>query len=302
MITKKIIALVVLLAVFLVAIFYINEANNKKEVIAPVSDYKNASYFINGEKIDLVNGVFEKESAPGSASKDITKYFGNEVMKDLNNDGHKDVAFLLTQETGGSGTFFYVVAALNTESGYVGSHGVLLGDRIAPQTTESGEGNSIVVNYVDRAFGEPMSTQPSVGKSLRLILDPVTMQFGEVANNFEGEADPARMDLSMKTWKWVRAEYSDGSVVSPKKDSFSITLKEDGTFSASTDCNGLGGKYSADSASLSFKDSISTLMYCEDSQESEFLKIIENTESYEFTSKGELVLNLKSETGVVYFK
>lgn len=301
---KKIISIVALIVVVLITVFYINKVNNnEKEVITPVvSDYKNTSYIINGEKIDFKDGMFEKESAPGSASKDTTKYFGNEVRKDLNGDGREDITFLITQESAGSGNFFYVVAALNTENGYVGSNAVLLGDRIAPQTTESGEGSSIIVNYMDRAFGEPMTTRPSVGKSLRLILDPATMQFGEVANDFEGEADSSKMELSMKTWNWVRAEYKDGKTIVPKSDSFGITFKEDGTFSATTDCNGVAGKYLTKDSSLMFSDSLSTLMYCEGSQESDFLKIIENTDGYKFTSKGELILNMKSNEGSVYFK
>jgi hypothetical protein len=107
------------------------------------------------------------------------------------------VAFLLTYEPGGSGTFFYVAAALNTPDGYAGSEAFLLGDRIAPQSTNIDEGltargtyrqNVIVVNYADRLPGEPFTTSPSIGKSVWLKLDPDTMRFGEVAQNFEGEA------------------------------------------------------------------------------------------------------------------
>jgi hypothetical protein len=98
----------------------------------------------------------------------------------------------MTFNTGGTGTFFYVVAALNTVNGYVGSQGLLLGDRIAPQTTEMSQNprhvNVIVVNYADRKPGEPMVTEPSVGKSIWIKLDPKIMQFGEVVQNFEGES------------------------------------------------------------------------------------------------------------------
>ena len=169
-------------------------------MIAPVQggvDEKNATYEINGQKITLVKGVSEVADIPDSASQTVTRYFGNEVRHDLNDDGREDVAFLLTQETGGSGTFFYVVAALNTPNGYTGSQGFLLGDRIAPQTTHMDEGqtvegrtrkNVIVVNYAVRNPGEPFTTRPSLGKSVWLKLDPATMQFGEVAQNFEGES------------------------------------------------------------------------------------------------------------------
>ena len=155
--------------------------------------YKDATYTINGQKITLVNGSAETEAAPGSVSKLVTKYFGNEVVHYINNDGRDDVVFLLTQSGGGSGTFYYVVGALNTPDGYVGTAGLLLGDRIAPQTTEIGKnlgaGNLIVVNYAGRNPGESFAVAPSVAKSIWLLLDTKTMQFGEVVQNFEGESN-----------------------------------------------------------------------------------------------------------------
>jgi len=80
---------------------------------APRSDHKNTEYSIGGRTIWLVDGAAEAAAAPGSAARVVTRYFGNEVRGDLNADGREDVAFLLTQETGGSGTYFYAVAALN---------------------------------------------------------------------------------------------------------------------------------------------------------------------------------------------
>jgi len=268
-----------------------------------VSDYKNATYTINGESIQLVNGVSEKETAPGSASKTITRYFGNAVNYDFDEDGREDVVFLLTQETGGSGTFYYVVAALNRVEGYRGSQALLLGDRIAPQTTEMGTGNVVIVNYAERAPGESFAVPPSVGKSLWLKLDTTTMQFGEVVQNFEGEADPSRMSLGMKTWKWISAQGSDNKVMVPKRaDAFTLTFKDGGLFSATTDCNGVGGKYTVNNQKITFNEMMSTLMYCEESQEAEFNRLLSETESYHFTSKGELVFELKQNGGSALFR
>lgn len=192
---KKLIYVLVGAAV-IAGVFYTLRVNvPEKEEVAMIADPKNAAYTIDGRSIQLVDGVSEIESAPGSASKIVTRYFGNEVRHDLNDDGREDIVFLLTQSTSGTGTFFYVVAALNMPTGYVGSHGLLLGDRIAPQTTELSRNpnhqNVIVVNYADRKPGEPFSAQPSVGKSIWLKLDLALMQFGEVVQNFEGESAAA---------------------------------------------------------------------------------------------------------------
>lgn len=151
------------------------------------ADYKDGTYIIDGQPVTLTDGRAEAESAPGSASKTVTQYFGNEATGDLNGDGVADIAFLVTRTTGGSGTFYYVVAAITTSEGYIGTSAASIGDRIAPQTTEIRDGK-LIVNYADRNPGESFAVQPSAGKSLVLKLDTVTMQFGEVVQNFEGES------------------------------------------------------------------------------------------------------------------
>ncbi|HUS62637.1 MAG TPA: hypothetical protein VMY34_10605, partial [Acidimicrobiales bacterium] len=82
---------------------------------------KDATYLVDGRAITLKDGNSDIEAAPGSASRIVTRYFGNEAKGDLNGDGLEDVGLLITHSPGGSGTFFYVVAALRTASGYVGT-------------------------------------------------------------------------------------------------------------------------------------------------------------------------------------
>lgn len=126
---------------------------------------------------------------------------------------------------------------------------------------------------------------------------------GLVVENFEGEADPNRMKLTMKPWNWVNTLLNDGTNITPKvENKFSITFKEDGTFSATTDCNGVGGNYVTKDSYIVFSQMMSTLMYCEDSQESKFIEFLTNTSNFHFTSKGELVLDLKFDSGSAIFK
>lgn len=150
--------IIVLIVIALVGTFY--------WLADTAKDYKDIEYIIDGTRIKLNNTT--------------TKYFGNEVRTDLNNDGREDVAFLITHQPGGSGTFYYLVAALNTARGYVGSEAYVLGDRIAPQTTEVGANKTTIVNYADRAASEPFSTPPSHGKSVRLSFDSQMLQFKKV--------------------------------------------------------------------------------------------------------------------------
>ncbi len=124
-----------------------------------------------------------------------------------------------------------------------------------------------------------------------------------VVDNFEGEADPSRMNLQMKTWTWISALYNDGREIKPlKPNEFTLTFSQDGTFSVSTDCNSGGGKYTDNGSKITLKDIISTEMFCEGSQEVEFNQLLANSTSYHFTSKGELILDLKFDSGSVVFK
>ena len=269
---------------------------------APRSDHKNTEYTIAGRTIWLVDGVAEVAAAPGSAARVVTRYFGNEVRGDFNGDGREDVVFLLTQETGGSGTFFYAVAALNLERGYVGSEGTLLGDRIAPQTTALRPDGIVVVTYADRAPGESFSTAPSVGKTIWLKLNPTTLQLGEVVQDFEGEADPDFMELGMKTWVWIRAVDGGNDIVPRQADAFTLTF-EGGMFSATTDCNRVRGGYTTQGREFMFAETMAaTRMFCADSQETVFTQLLARTASYTFTSRGELVLQLRDGAGSMTFR
>ncbi len=139
---------------------------------------QNATYVINGQPVTLVNGKAEQPAAPGSAEKIVTQYFGNAVEIDLNSDGKMDSGFLLTQTTGGTGTFFYVAAATQNPDGtYQGTNAIFLGDRIAPQSTHVDPNHpaQFIVNYADRAPGQPMSAQPTQGVSKTFKLDNGTL-------------------------------------------------------------------------------------------------------------------------------
>jgi hypothetical protein len=184
--------LIVFGLLLLVGGFFVLNSYIYSEKQAAVADYKNTEYVIDGERIKLENGTAKTKAAPGSASEIVTRYFGNELKTDLDGDGREDVVFILTQQTGGSGTFFYAVAALNTEGGYVGSDGYFLGDRVAPQSTTPSPNPRhkyvVVFNFADRAPSDPMTVEPSVGKSAYLKLDRTSMRWGIVEPDFEGES------------------------------------------------------------------------------------------------------------------
>lgn len=171
-----ILIIVALLIIGLAFYFYFPESTSplpapvSTPISVPKGNYKNITVRINGESVTLIDGNAETEADPGSFTKISTEYFGNEVRGDFNKDSFEDVAFLVTQETGGTGTFCYIVVALGTQQGYEGTNAIFLGDRIAPQTTEFKDG-LIIVNYADRKPDEPMYVSPSVGVTKYFKID-----------------------------------------------------------------------------------------------------------------------------------
>lgn len=294
------------------------------EEVTKESDPKNLTYDIAGEAVTLVDGKSTVPAAPGSAQVVTTQYFGNELTVDIDADGVDDTVFLLTQDGGGSGTFFYLAAARKTVDGYVGTEAVFIGDRIAPQNITRGTATgTVVVNYADRAPGESFAVPPSIGKSLVLTFNATNNEWGELVVDFEGESavpavsggsapapeptlvvDPApTAALTAKTWHWVEARYEDGRVVTPERaGAFTLTFNADGSFGITTDCNGGGGSYTSKNGTLTLGDMMSTLMFCEGSQEGEYQQLLGAVSDYHFTAAGELILDLKFDSGTMLFK
>ncbi len=141
------------------------------------TDYKTGRYLISGTPMQLgMNGV---------------RYFGNEVLADIDNDGDQDVAFLITQERGEDGVRFFLAGALKEEGGYRGSQAMMIGDNIAPQTTEWRDG-LVLINFAERRANEPLTTPPHMGRSIYAKYSPTANDFGEVVQNFEGESANGR--------------------------------------------------------------------------------------------------------------
>jgi hypothetical protein len=167
--------LVIVIACAIVGGYFFGTSHPATPVaIAPQSasrtlDPLNTTYIIDGIPVTLVDGKSAQSAAPGSAETITTQLFGAPVLGDVNGDGVNDAAVILVQTGAGSGTFYYAAVAVATSTGTVGTNAVLLGDRIAPDTTQIANG-IVTVNYADRKPTDPMSTPPSVGVSKYLVV------------------------------------------------------------------------------------------------------------------------------------
>ncbi len=172
---KTLLGLLLVIAIGIGGFYAFNEYiyDQKQQVVA--MDYKNTEFIIEGKRVKLDNGRAEIATVPEGQGT-IIAYFGNEARGDMNRDGIEDVAFLVTSDGGGTGTFYYVGVALQSaELQYYGTNMILLGDRIHPQTTEFRDGQ-LIVNYGARKATDAMTDEPTVGVSRYFVVETGTLR------------------------------------------------------------------------------------------------------------------------------
>jgi heat shock protein HslJ len=114
--------------------------------------------------------------------------------------------------------------------------------------------------------------------------------------------DPA--SIKEITWVWERTIMVDEKEIVPvKAGTYSVFFSTDGRVTGQTSCNGFGGDYEIGLGGfISFGPFMSTLMYCEGSQEAEFSQAVTNSDRYALNSEGKLVLTMKDGGLVVLSK
>ncbi len=118
---------------------------------------KNAEYQSElpaSKKAKLVNGKYEAEIAPGSASKINIVLDPAYALGDLNGDGADDAAVVLASNAGGSGTFVHLAAVLNQNGQPQHIASVSLGDRVKIEAVKI-EAGTITVNMVTHGPNDP---------------------------------------------------------------------------------------------------------------------------------------------------
>ncbi len=117
-------------------------------------------------------------------------------------------------------------------------------------------------------------------------------------------ADPNIRELLVNNaWVWEKTLMNDDTVIAPNTvGDFVITFTNDGRVQGDTDCNNFGGSFTVDGTAISFGPLMSTLMYCEGSQETQFLKYFNEVDHVFFDAAGNLVLLIKYDSGSIMFK
>lgn len=184
---KNIKKIIILLVILITAYYFLWPLVQKPQI-----DPLNSTYLINNKEIKLTKGLNETPAAPGSAAMIRTSIFGVPALGNMNNDKRPDAAVFITQNTGGSGTFFYIVILLNTKKGIKSTNSILLGDRIYPESMIINQGQ-LSISYYTRTPGESMTSPPTMNVAKNLIVENNTL--------IEGE----RISFSCDDKKWIKA-------------------------------------------------------------------------------------------------
>ncbi len=267
------------------------------------SDPLNTTYTIGNRPVSLVDGRSEEPAAPNSSGKIITQVQNTPLFADIDKDGIDDAVLILTQSTGGSGTFYYVAAAIATPTGYEGTAALLLGDRIKPQRIEV-LGYKARIHFLTRSSEQSFADDPTLPQRVDVIYVAENQQLAEVAIDFEGEADPSRMTLQMHPWTWIKTVFNNDTEKEPAQaGDFTLSFTKKGQVSGTTDCNNFHGTVTVEKHRIHFGENMAmTRKFCADSQEMEFIEMLQNASSFFFTSRGQLIIELKYDSGSMFFQ
>ena len=123
------------------------------------ADPANAGYYIDGIVYTLVNGELE-QAIEDSTTVNKFKLLDLKAAGDINKDGTDDVAVVVTNDAGGSGTFYYL-AIFTSGSSPVIENTSYLGDRIVVKDITF-TNNQFQVKYLDRDSEADMASDPTI--------------------------------------------------------------------------------------------------------------------------------------------
>lgn len=108
-------------------------------------------------------------------------------------------------------------------------------------------------------------------------------------------------NLTSKKWTWVKTTISGTSTTPKKANAFSVTFNATGTITGTTDCNNYFGSYkTTDSNKLTLGPIGSTKMFCGESQENDFMSVLQKVIEYSIDKNNNLILTTGS--GTMMFK
>lgn len=98
--------------------------------------------------------------------------------------------------------------------------------------------------------------------------------------------------LTSSDWVWEKTDFEDGTTMTPNRpNAFKVTFTKEGNVSGTTDCNSWGSTFTLGSGgTIRLTPIVSTLMFCENSQETPYLSGIEGVDRVSFGDNNTMTL------------
>jgi len=243
----------------------------------------------------LENGVYTESVAPDSASVIEIQLLPSPMAYGTLDD-QDAVAVLLAENGGGSGAFINLALIVDQDGAPVHVASVPLGDRVQVQSLEMAD-NQITVGMLTQGSDDPLCCPSQLVTQIYALQDGVLVLVNETTGS-------ASSMLAGASWVWTQTQMNDGTVKSPTtQGAFTLTFGDEGTVSATTDCNTSIGSYTEGAdRDLAIEFVISTAMACTDeTQAQEFIADVTSINSYIITDEGVLALLLPFDSGSILF-
>lgn len=274
----------------------------------------------NGESLSMitVSGKGFDASSTFSFEKDTLK---NIFVTDLDKNGF-DELYLITQSAG-SGSYGEV-------TGFASNNDTSLSEITVPKITDEEKAaggtfehyqghdiyaleNGILTRSFPLYMASDTNSSPTGGtKKITYSLEKGADSFFLQAHDEVAVASPsASTTLSTSTinalllgtkWGWVNSTGTKLETVQKGKEKkFILTFDADKHMSSKTDCNTLNATYTLAKNKITFGPMLSTMMFCEDSQEQAYSAQLNQISTYEIKGN-ELIFTLLKNAGTMTFR
>lgn len=244
-------------------------------------------------KVQLVNGEYREQAAPGSATETVVKLTDTITLGEL--DGKDAAAVILITDPGGSGTFYDLALLVKDPQGWINQDIAFLGDRVKIHSLAI-KNNEIVVDMTTQGPGDPMCCPTRQAVHQFVLRDNRLVKTGE---EVRGKADQSLIDT---LWRWQQTLYNnDTRSIPPTPENYTLKLLPDGKVSIRADCNLGGGTYRLDGSRISIEITHTTMAACPpESLEQTYIRDLNGAAIYSLKADV-LCIDLKYDTGTMKF-
>lgn len=162
--SSKVLWIIIALALVVVAGMFLahrpSMAPTTPQIQLTAFNFGNQKIMLDNEALNFVNGVYE------STDETYGQHMAQVANRSVNQAGNRAAAILI-DSPGGSGTFYYLIGAMQKDGKELYSEPIPLGDRIkmvsvSVDNPEEENNGVVTIEYLDRPKNAPMSTDPTV--------------------------------------------------------------------------------------------------------------------------------------------